>query len=148
MSMKSARENRDAFAIRPEDFRKSWPTALAIASQEFFEAVQVLESTTGAIYELAAKTPKMLQAADERMERSTQKAVAVLESIQCDVALSHGELVKAQQEFLRTFAVERAEIEKARIHAQMLLSQVKSQKAEFEKLGFFGRMFYKPKPGR
>ena len=147
----------DNFSIRPEDFRKSWPHALAIASEEFFETVRVLESTQEKVCMLVNTTPVMLKIAQNHVMNSSKLGVEAIQAAYAQFSLAQNELTKAREEFLKLMKIHRTSIESAsadakEIQAQAKLYLIKAQtekakldveKLEFSSLGLFERIFYK-----
>ena len=90
--------------------------------------------------ELVKVTPRLLEAAELRMQESTDKIVSSLDAAGLRVESSQRELlglIAAHSESSQALATERAELEGLR-----------SEIATFQKLGLWDRIFYKPGRGR
>jgi hypothetical protein len=146
----------DNFAIRPEDFRKSWPHALAIASEELFETVQVLKTTQEQIYMLVRTTPAMLKIAQNHVMDSSKRGIDAIQAAHAQVTQAQKEIEKVQEDFLKTVKIQRIAAETAcsvakeiQTEARLCLLKLQSEKTkfnaeklEFSSLSLFKRIFY------
>lgn len=149
-------DNEDNFSIRPEDFRKSWPHALAIASEEFFETVRILEATQEKIYMLVRTTPVMLKIAQDHVMDSSKRGIEAIEAAYAQFTLAQNELTKAREDFLKLMKTHKISIEstisdakKMQTEAKFYLLKAQAEKAKldaeklaFSSLGLLERIFY------
>ena len=77
----------DNYAIRQEDFRKSWPHALAVASEEFFQTVQVLQSTQDQIAMLVRTVPVMLKMAQNHVLDASDRGIESIQAAYAEITL-------------------------------------------------------------
>ena len=146
----------DNYAIRQEDFRKSWPHALAVASEEFFQTVQVLQSTQDQIAMLVRTVPVMLKMAQNHVLDASDRGIESIQAAYAEIALVKNELAKAREDFLKSLKMHKIAAETAlfqakemQTEAKLSLSELQSENAKlneeklaFSKLGIFDRIFY------
>lgn len=111
--------------IRGEDFRKSWPNALARALREVAELNEALDEQRRQIVELAKVTPRWIEAAEARLERSTRAHIESLVAAQAETREKH-------QLMLQSFAQERAQLDRQRNVVDQLRADFIEKEREFE----------------
>jgi len=111
--------------IRGEDFRKAWPNALARALREVGELTDAIDEQRRQVVELAKVTPRWIEAAEARLERSTRAQIASLEAAQAEVHAKH-------QFLLQSFAQERAQLDRQRNVVDQLRAELIDKERAFE----------------
>lgn len=93
--------------IRGEDFRKAWPNALARALREAGDLATQLDEQRCQVKALAETTPRMIEAAERRLQASTNGYLDML-------ATAQQKLLEQQQTLMHSVTQERAKLEQQR----------------------------------
>lgn len=105
------------------------------------ELAEKIEGARIQIIELASMTPKMLLAAETRLEECTEKQILRIEK-------AHANLDLKQKQFIDSFAVERNELKELKVQLDSTQLEIfkasallEKEKSEFNSLGFWARVF-------
>jgi len=136
------------YQVRPDDFRKAWPHALARALQAALEltkdidaATAKLETARGEVMELVRAAPVMLAGAKSKLQDVADLCVGDIkfasEVIREEIIRSQFEFQKhladQQTQFLAEFKQQRQELHELRASHEKKLEELEAAKNNFEK---------------
>jgi len=147
----------DLMNLRPDDFRRLWPDAVAVMMQDALRITGDLETTRQALSaqgedlkEMALEVPKWVSEVRGHLKEVADKQVSRIEA-------SHSEMLDTQRAFMSQFEAERKFFEGQRqdlanrladvYRAQRELDEkridLEEKRREFNSLGFWKRIFAK-----
>lgn len=136
--------------LRPEDFRRLWPEAVAVMMEDASRITGELEKTRHAVDQRGEELKEMAMAVPEWVRQAKSMLREVADTQISRIEHSHSEMLQTQRAFLAQFEAERKFFEGQRQDLALRLADVhraqqvlEEKRREFNSLSLWKRIFAK-----